>query len=130
MTQHHNDSHILSVCTLCRFSEAEQSHDGVRGGQQLLNALDKGLQNQTDWQLQPVKCMGACSHFCVVAFAAPQKLTFVFRDLSPLQSASELLKFSRQYLMHPTGTVPYRERPDAIKKKLLVVLPPPAAVQP
>lgn len=125
--------HTLFVCALCRFSEAEREHGGVSGGQHLLNSLSAGLETQGahhSFQLHPVRCMGACSRSCVVAFTAAHKLTFVFSDLPPLQAAPELLQFSRQYLTHPTGMVPYQERPESIKKKLLVVLPPaPTPVQ-
>jgi predicted metal-binding protein len=68
--------------------------------------------------------MGACDRSCVVTFMAANKYTFVFSDLSPLEAAPELLEFSRQYLSHPTGAVPYQERSESIKKKLFLIIPP------
>jgi predicted metal-binding protein len=116
----------LFVCALCRFSATEREQNGVSGGQYLLEQLTQALadQNLADQvQLQPVRCMAACSRSCVAALAAPEKLTFVFNELVPDQSADELLKFIQQYLASTTGNVPYRERPALIRSKLMAVLP-------
>ncbi len=110
--------HTLFVCTLCRFPEQE----GTRAGQYLFNALTQEIQSD-DLQIQPVQCMGACSHSCVVALMAANKYTFIFSNLLPLQAA-DVLKFSSQYLTHPTGGVPFQERPESIKDKLFLVIPP------
>lgn len=124
--------HKLFVCTLCRFSKTEKEHEGLRGGQHLFNALTKKLEGLSDrLQIEPVRCMAACDRACVVAFTGANKLTFIFSDLHPLEATPEILQFSRQYLEHPTGAVPYQERPDVIRQKLFVVLPPsPNPLQP
>lgn len=117
--------HTLFVCSLCHFSKIEKEQDGLRGGQHLINALKAELKSESNsLQIQPVQCMGACDRSCVVTFMAANKYTFVFSDLSPLEAAPELLEFSRQYLNHPTGAVPYQERSESIKKKLFLIIPP------
>ncbi len=116
----------LFVCALCRFSAAEREQNGVSGGQYLLDQLSEALadQNLADQvQIQPVRCMAACSRSCVAALTAPEKLTFVLNELLPDQSADDLLKFVRQYLASANGNVPYRERPPLIRSKLMAVLP-------
>lgn len=119
------NQHKLFVCTLCRFSDASKEHEGLRGGQHLFNALSEKLEGMGDrLQVEPVKCMGACDRACVVAFTGTNKHTFIFSDLQPLESAPDISQFCQQYLEHPTGAVPYQERPEAIKRKLFVVLPP------
>jgi len=118
--------HTLFVCVLCRFSETEQKTD-LSAGQALLNQLTEELERCT-WRealrLQPVRCMGACSRSCVVAFAAPTKLTFILNELSPTLSVPELLQFGQQYITCDEGKVPYKERPEAVKKGIHAVLPP------
>lgn len=119
--------HTLFVCILCRFSSTERSSGGVSGGQFLFNQLQDGLENSgaTDRiYLQPVRCLGACDRSCVVAFAAPSKLTFVLSQLSPIHSVPDLLQFSQQYVSYAGGKVPYGERPEAVKKGIHAVLPP------
>lgn len=116
----------LFVCALCRFSATEREQNGVSGGQYLLDRLSQALAEQElteQVNLQPVRCMAACSHSCVVALTAPEKLTFVFNELSPDQSTDELLSFTQQYLASANGNVPYRERPPLVRSKLMAVLP-------
>lgn len=122
--------HTLFVCALCRSSEASPEHNATgatSGGEQLLNHVTEAVKN-CDWsdqiQVQPVRCMAVCHRSCVVAFAASQKLTFIFSGLSPQHSIPELMQFGKQYAAHPTGNVPYGERPAAMKRGLVAVLPP------
>lgn len=116
----------LFVCVLCRFSEVHAEPSVTHPGQALFDRLSAELagSDQQDVQLQSVRCMGACSRACVAAFAAPDKLTFVLSGLSPTDSVSDLLKFSRQYGSCLDGKVPYRERPETVKQKIHAVLPP------
>ncbi|MBD2463699.1 DUF1636 domain-containing protein [Oscillatoria sp. FACHB-1407] len=118
--------HTLFVCVLCRPSEVNQNPHEAIAGQSLFNHLSEGLES-CEWResihLQPVRCMGACSRSCVVTFAAPGKLTFVLSELSPTKSVPELLKFSEQYIACADGKVPYKERPEAVKKGIHAVLP-------
>lgn len=119
--------HTLFVCTLCRSQQPVQTQSELHVGQALFDRLTEELA-VCDWrdsiQLQPVRCMGACSRSCVVAFAAPAKLTFILSELSPTHSVSELLQFSQQYIACDQGKVPYQERPAAVKKGIHAVLPP------
>jgi predicted metal-binding protein len=113
--------HTLFVCALCRSSVP----NGITEGQDLINHLNHALAEQgiaEQIHLQPVRCMGACSQSCVAALAAPNKLTFIFNQLSVAQTA-DLVQLSRQYLVQANGNVPYKERPLAIRSKLMVVLP-------
>lgn len=118
--------HTLFVCVLCRSSENSQEQAGLSAGQTLFDHLSQGLET-CDWHeaihLRPVRCMGACSRACVVAFAAPNKLTFILSELSPTHSVPELLQFSGQYVACSEGKVPYKERPEVAKKGIHAVLP-------
>lgn len=117
--------HTLFVCVLCRAKSG--STDGLSQGQVLFDRLSEAWA-MCDWReaihLHPVRCMGACSRSCVVAFAAPNKLTFILSELSPTESVPELLQFSGQYVACTEGKVPYKERPNIAKKGIHAVLPP------
>lgn len=84
--------HTLFVCVLCRSSEIDQQQTGLSAGQSLFDQLSEELE-ASDWResvyLHPVRCMGACSRSCVVAFAAPSKLTFILSKLSPTHSVPD-----------------------------------------
>ena len=119
--------HTLLVCNLCRFSETQNKKNGLSGGQHLIEELQKGLED-CDYSdritIKPVSCMAACRRSCAVTLAANDKLTFIFNQLSPVESAPELLKFVEQYVATPNGKVPYRERSRPIQQATSFILPP------
>ncbi|NJM64777.1 MAG: DUF1636 domain-containing protein [Leptolyngbyaceae cyanobacterium CRU_2_3] len=118
--------HTLFVCVLCRFSKTDGNQAELSAGQSLFDRLSAGLAPDSiceNIHLHPVRCLGACSHACVVAFAAPNKLTFILSNLSPTDSVPELLQFSGQYVAYADGKVPHKERPDAVKQGIHAVLP-------
>ncbi|GAB4350883.1 MAG: hypothetical protein OHK0047_44840 [Leptolyngbyaceae cyanobacterium] len=116
----------LLVCILCRSSQTEAGQAGLSEGQFLFNQLQDGLETISEAciRLQPVRCMGACDRACVVAFTAPNKLTFILSQLSPSNSVSDLLEFSRQYITASDGKAPYKDRPATVKQNIHAVLPP------
>lgn len=120
-------SDTLFVCILCQSCQSESEQEGLSAGQSLFNQLQQELQSRgKDEQihLQPVRCMGACDRSCVVAFTAPNKLTFILSQLSPTYAVPQLLQFSEQYMACSDGKVPYKERPAAVKQGIHAVLPP------
>lgn len=119
--------HTLLVCSFCRFSENQNKKNGLSGGQYLIQELEKGLEKQ-EWgdrvRVKPVSCMAACLRSCAVTLAADDKLTFIFNQLAPVESAPPLLEFIEQYVTSPNGKVPYRERSRTIQKATSFILPP------
>jgi predicted metal-binding protein len=119
--------HILLVCSLCRFSETQNKKHGLSGGQHLIEELEKGLED-CDYSdrviIKPVSCMAACRRSCAVTLTAADKLTFIFNQLAPIESAPELLQFIEQYVASPNGKVPYQERSTTIKQATAFILPP------
>lgn len=119
--------HTLFVCALCRYSQTETKAAGVSGGERLIECLKQELearQLNDELTLQPVRCMAACGDFCNATLAAPGKLTFILKGLSPTESAGVLSEFCEQYTASPGGRVPYRERPKEIHEATAYVLPP------
>ncbi len=129
--------HTLFVCVLCRSMETGQVETGqvetepdqpkLSAGQSLFDRLHTELES-CDWRdaihLQPVRCMGACNRSCVVALAAAAKPTFILSELSLAHAVPALLQFSGQYIACAEGKVPYKARPDVVKKSIHAVLPP------
>jgi predicted metal-binding protein len=119
--------HTVFVCVLCRVKASDPKPTETNAGQLLFDRFSDALTacgGHAAIQLHPVRCLGACSRGCVVAFAAPSKLTFVVSELSPSYSVPELLQFSGQYVANAEGKVPYKERPAAVRKGIHAVLPP------
>jgi predicted metal-binding protein len=119
--------HTLLVCSLCRFSETQNKKHGLSGGQYLIEELQKGLESSDLSDrviIKPVSCMAACRRSCAATLAAADKLTFIFNQLAPIESAPELLQFIEQYVTTSQGKVPYRERSRTIQQATAFILPP------
>ncbi|HLO87478.1 MAG TPA: DUF1636 domain-containing protein [Nostocaceae cyanobacterium] len=121
-----NSTHSLFVCTTCASVWQDGKRVGESGGQRLLQELQTLAQ---DWELnsqfpiKAVECMSACSHSCVVAFAAEGKLTYLFGDLPVEDSAGAVLECASKYYAKSDGLLPWAERPEPLKKGILARIP-------
>ncbi|MBE9251006.1 DUF1636 domain-containing protein [Dolichospermum sp. LEGE 00240] len=121
-----NQKHNLFVCTTCGGKWEDGKRVGESKGEQLLKQLqefaeDSELQNQ--FSIQGVECMSACSHSCVVAFAAAGKSTYLFGDLPVDNSTFAILKCASLYYAKADGLLPWSERPEPLKKGILAKIP-------
>lgn len=119
--------HALFVCKSCSFSATEREYMSQRGGIHLLNHLKNLYQNwtlQSEFVIQETECLSACNRPCAIAFSAPKKTTIMFGDLSPLESAADILQLGEQYYASPDGIVPRQERPLVLRKGILARIPP------
>ena len=121
-----NQKHNLFVCTTCGGKWEDGKRVGESKGEQLLKQLqefaeDSELQNQ--FSIQGVECMSACSHSCVVAFAAAGKSTYLFGNLPVDNSTSAILECASLYYAKADGLLPWSERPEPLKKGILAKIP-------
>ncbi|MBP5971851.1 DUF1636 family protein [Brasilonema sp. CT11] len=122
-----NKQHTLFVCRTCASTWQDGKRVGESGGQQLLQQLQELGQNwelRNNFPIQGVECMSACNRSCVIAFAAQDKLTYLFGDLPVDSSAEAILQCASQYYAKPDGSLPWSERPQALKKGILAKIPP------
>jgi predicted metal-binding protein len=122
--------HSLFVCTTCSSVWKDGKRVGESGGEKLFKVLQEFHQ---DWELhqefpiQAVECMSACNRSCAISFAANGKYTYLFGDLSPDSSPSDIsnvLECASKYYTHPEGLLPWAERPQPLKKGVLARIPP------
>jgi predicted metal-binding protein len=99
----------------------------VRLGARLLDALAPALAERApDVQLRPVQCLGVCKRAGTVAVTAPDGFTFVFGDLDPASAPAALAAFVDAYRAAPYGFVPWRARPEVLRRGLVARIPPAA----
>lgn len=118
--------HHLFVCTTCGSQWQDGKRVGESSGQKLLQQLQQLAQDwelQRQFSIQGVECMSACSHSCVIAFAAEAKLTYLFGNLPVDSSASAVLECASQYYRKSDGLLPWAERPEPLKKGILAKIP-------
>ncbi len=71
--------------------------------------------------------MSACSRACAISFAGAGKHTYLFGDITSTDAStplSNILDCAKQYYQHPTGDLPWKERPAPLKQGILAKIPP------
>lgn len=111
----------LYVCTTCRDPSAPL--DDARPGSRLLAALST-LPGDPLVDIVPVECLSVCKRPCTVAFAASGKWTYVFGDLAPDTGAATIHAGARLYAEAKDGIIPWKLRPDVLKKGVVSRTPP------
>lgn len=122
--------HCLFVCTTCGSKWENGQRIGTSEGERLLErlqSLHRVWDLAAEFPIQAVGCMSACSRSCAISFAAAGKHTYLFGDISTSDSAvplSNILDCARSYYQHPTGVLPWAERPAPLKQGILAKIPP------
>lgn len=111
----------LYVCTTCR--DADYVPDQPCAGARLYANVSAAVADPSI-RVVPVECLSVCKRVCTVSFAAPGKWTYVYGDLSPEAAAETILAGARLYAEAPDGIIPWKQRPDALKKGVIARIPP------
>ena len=112
----------LYVCTTCRDTTHEPGAPsaGARLHASILAAAVDPLV-----EVVGVECLSVCKRTCAVGFAAAGKWTYVYGDLPADTAAATVLQGARLYALAPEGRIPWKQRPDALKKGVVARVPPP-----
>jgi predicted metal-binding protein len=110
----------IRVCTTCR---AEGDASETRAGARLLNAL-REARREGDPEIAGVECFSVCKRPCTISFAAPGAWTYVYGDFPADTDPADILAAARLFGASPQGLIPWKERPQALKKGVVARLPP------
>ncbi len=117
----------LFVCTTCGSTWQDGKRIGTSAGELLLQDLQAALA-ESGTQLQAVKCLSACMNSCAVAISAPGKFAYLFGQLPAKENRSEtvaaLVQFAQFHQDKTDGFIPYAERPELLKNRVLGRIPP------
>ena len=109
---------VVSVCTTCR---AEGSDE--KPGERLLARLRERA-DPTILVVRAVQCLSVCKRPCTAALAGPDRYTYVFGDLDPETGAEALLAGAATYAAAEHGYMPWRERPEPLRRGIVARIPP------
>jgi predicted metal-binding protein len=103
-----------------------------RAGARLYAALNHAVSGEGGPKvtLVPVDCMSVCKRPVTVGFATPGKWTYVYGDFARdgLDAAADIiLDGAKRFAAAPDGLIPWKERPEALKRGVIARLPPSAA---
>ena len=123
--------HKILVCSTCASSWQDGKRVGVSGGQKLLEELTQQAQNwshSSEFTIESVECMSACSQACVIAFTASGKFTYLFGNLdcdagNLSATSAVVLDCASLYCQKLDGVMPWSERPEPLKRGIIARIP-------
>jgi predicted metal-binding protein len=127
-----DQSVTIYVCTSCRTEGQPLEPRDERAGARLYAALNEAAsaEGAPKVTLVPVDCMSVCKRPVTVGFSTPGKWTYVYGDFAgqvPEAAAATILDGASRFAAAPDGLIPWKERPEALKRGVIARLPPTAA---
>ncbi|WP_339781125.1 DUF1636 domain-containing protein [uncultured Thalassospira sp.] len=125
----------LNICVTCRASStaASQNSDtppapaAERDGKVLYDALSHEMATRADpvaFEIVPVECLSNCKSGCSVALSAAGKWGYVYGNLSINDHSADILKLAEAYANSDDGIIPWRERPETVRRNVIARIPP------
>jgi predicted metal-binding protein len=108
------------VCITCR--RADMPDSDPRPGAVLAEATAEAARG-TDVQVRPVRCLANCSRGPSAAMRCDGSWTYVFGGLDA-DGASALIAGAQLLATAPDGILPWRGRPQPLKRGLIARVPP------
>jgi predicted metal-binding protein len=113
----------IHVCTTCRLGDEPLEPREARSGARLYRELSARA-SEEEFEVIPVECLSVCKRPVTIGFSAPGKWSYIYGDFPPGSSAQTILAAARLYADAPDGLIPWRERPEAIKRGVVARVPP------
>ena len=110
----------IVVCSSCRDESGSDMHP--RAGHLLgLDVCDAAV--GANIAVRQVECLGNCKRRLSAALLRDGCWSYVFGDLSP-ESGSDLVAGAKLFAKSQDGLIPWRGRPDSLKRGLVARIPP------
>jgi len=110
----------IIVCRTCRNETGSDAHP--RAGALLADDTRAAAQ-PAGIAVETVECLGNCKRRLSAAVVRPGGWSYVFGDLA-VTSGKDLVEGARLFATSPDGLMPWRGRPDSLKRGLVARIPP------
>jgi predicted metal-binding protein len=110
------------VCVTCRLPG--EALDGPCAGATLAEAASVAAQGAPDVCVQRIRCLGNCNRGLSAAIRHDSTWTYVFGHLDPFSDAVALIAGARLLAAAHDGLLPWRGRPESLKRGLIARVPP------
>lgn len=112
----------LLICVKCRKGQ-DIPDDERRPGQRLYDkvtarSIPDGI------TVTPVECLQNCDSGCTVAMRGGERWTYVYGNLDDAAHPNMLLEGIALYQAAKDGLIPWRQRPDHLKRHCVARIPP------
>jgi len=120
------------VCITCRAAAdrlaaqaaVAPSDFAPRAGMALAEATTIAAANAPDICVQRVRCLGNCGRGLSAAIRCDNAWTYVFGGLEPTRDGPSLIVGARLLAQAADGIMPWRGRPESLKRGLVARVPP------
>jgi predicted metal-binding protein len=112
----------IMVCITCR--AAADPTDAPRAGIALAEATVIAASNAPDISVQRIRCLGNCGRGLSAAIRCDHTWTYVFGGLEPTRDSLSLIAGARLLAQAADGIMPWRGRPESLKRGLVARVPP------
>jgi predicted metal-binding protein len=112
---------MVYVCVTCR--RPGDPEDGPRPGLTLARAVAEAAEG-TGVAVCEVECLANCSRSLSAAMRCNGAWTYIFGGLDPDRDAEALIAGARLLARAEDGILPWRGRPDVLKRGLIARVPP------
>jgi predicted metal-binding protein len=110
----------ILVCRTCRDSSG--SDESPRPGR-ILAAATRQVAAPHDIQVAEIECLGNCKRRLSAALMKEGAWSYVFGDLT-VDCAGDLVEGARLFTAATDGLLPWRGRPESLKRGLVARIPP------
>jgi predicted metal-binding protein len=110
----------ILVCSTCRDATGSDAHP--RAGA-LLAQNAREAASKENIRIRTVECLGNCKHRLSAALLREGCWSYVFGDLTP-DNGGDLVAGAKLFAASTDGLVPWRGRPDCLKRGLVARIPP------
>ena len=116
----------LVICTTCKFSiESKTGPDGRTGGETLLGHMRDITAQRADVEVVEQACMWNCARPCSVVIRDDERFSYVTGGNEPSRAQAEaILSWFDAHGETPTGEVPFRLWPQAMRGHFIARIPP------
>jgi predicted metal-binding protein len=120
----------VMVCITCRAgmdstdAVGAAAQGAVTPGAALANATAAAAAGCAEILVQRVRCLGNCSRGLSAAIRCEHTWTYVFGGLQPAQDGPSLIAGARLLAAAADGIMPWRGRPESLKRGLIARVPP------
>jgi predicted metal-binding protein len=121
---------VVLVCITCRTTaEAAEgmkpgSWPSDRAGEALADAVVRAAASFPEVSVRRVRCLANCSRGPSAAVRCAASWTYVFGHLAPEADGPALIEGARLLAQSTDGTMPWKGRPEPLKRGLIARVPP------
>jgi predicted metal-binding protein len=117
----------VMVCITCRATmdlTDGSDADAPRAGSALADATTLAAAAANDISVQRIRCLGNCSRGLSAAIRCENAWTYIFGGLDPARDGPSLIIGARLLAQAADGIMPWRGRPESLKRGLIARIPP------